>query len=592
MQRKAIKNLITTIQQMRSNDVFKKYIEYIRFPFFRNLKLDSKLNLEFPVTALVGRNGGGKSSTLQALFGCPEGKSLGNYWFSTELDPIVDPDTKNRHCFIYAYKDVDGDKKEVLKTRIKKADDPDYWEPSRPIAKYGMKKPKEGTRNKNIDMNVVYIDFKAILSAFDKYFYFHEPRTRSKQSYLRDKAKTLKRVLSADVIVTKNGKALNKKPVWLSEKEIENLSTIMGKKYLKIGLVEHSFYGSKGTSIVLKTQNQEYSEAFAGSGETAAAILVNELWNIPEHSLVLLDEPEVSLHPGAQKQLIKFILEQAIKKKLQVVISTHSPSIVELLPTEAIKVFQEAEGGRVEIVPNVSASEAFFSLGHEVTDKINVIVEDELARLLISGVLSEQGDAFSSLFSVSYLPGGASNIHRNISSYSMETNIRRYVMFDGDQRPAEICDPDRVPTADLTETFLKEKIELQAKQEIKFYPDGGQSSSAESTILLMKSYLKFYFNNVGFIPDSTPENLLWDDGIALKLFEAFSVEESLQKKILGYDSKKDRFQHLASSIASSGGSDIRAFQKGFLNAWLKKRDDNYQALQKKLVEIRDKFIQT
>ena len=42
--------------------------------------------------------------------------------------------------------------------------------------------------------------------------------------------------------------------------------------------------------------------------------------------LLLLDEPETSLHPGAQVKLQRYILDQIKKKHLQVVISTHAPA--------------------------------------------------------------------------------------------------------------------------------------------------------------------------------------------------------------------------------------------------------------------------
>lgn len=95
---------INTLQQLRTNDVHKNYIEHIRYPFFRNLEVDTKITFDFPITFLVGKNGGGKSSTLQSLYGCPKGYSLGDYWFTTELDPIKEFE-KNRNCFIYGFKE-------------------------------------------------------------------------------------------------------------------------------------------------------------------------------------------------------------------------------------------------------------------------------------------------------------------------------------------------------------------------------------------------------------------------------------------------------------------------------------------------------
>jgi predicted ATPase len=83
-------------------NIFKRYIEYIRFPFFKNFDDNLKINFDYPVTFLVGQNGSGKSSLLQALFGAPQGNSIESYWFTTALDPIKDL-KDNRHCFIYSF---------------------------------------------------------------------------------------------------------------------------------------------------------------------------------------------------------------------------------------------------------------------------------------------------------------------------------------------------------------------------------------------------------------------------------------------------------------------------------------------------------
>jgi predicted ATP-binding protein involved in virulence len=156
---------INTLKQLRTIGIHRHYIEHIRFPFFRNLENDTKITFDFPITFLVGKNGGGKSSTLQSLYGCPKGYSLGDYWFTTELDPIKEFD-KNRNRFIYGFKDVNNIG-EVIKQRINRKNDPDYWEAAKPIKRYGISTKK---RFSPIDKNVIYLDFRSELSAFDKFF--------------------------------------------------------------------------------------------------------------------------------------------------------------------------------------------------------------------------------------------------------------------------------------------------------------------------------------------------------------------------------------------------------------------------------------
>src|SRR5450755_2155183 len=118
------------------------YISYIRFPHYKNLAPDLRIDFDFPITALVGVNGTNKSSILRAIQGAPGNENLGVYWFSTSTDPIAD--TGARNAFIYGYYHQGAAKiVEVLKTRVKKEEDPDYWEPSRGLASYGMAKMDE-----------------------------------------------------------------------------------------------------------------------------------------------------------------------------------------------------------------------------------------------------------------------------------------------------------------------------------------------------------------------------------------------------------------------------------------------------------------
>ena len=48
---------------MKSAGIYEKYIEYITFPCYKNLMPKSTIHFDFPYTALVGKNGSGKSST-------------------------------------------------------------------------------------------------------------------------------------------------------------------------------------------------------------------------------------------------------------------------------------------------------------------------------------------------------------------------------------------------------------------------------------------------------------------------------------------------------------------------------------------------
>ncbi len=488
------KKLIETIKQMFDEDsnrnIFQRYIEYIRFPFFKNFGENLKVNFTFPITFIVGQNGSGKSSLLHALYGAPEGKSVEEFWYTTDLDPIKDL-KDNRHCFIYSYKTkYTKSKAEVLKTRIKKENNPDYWEPSRPLKKYGMKrlpsnknrKEMTKTRWNVLNKNVYHLDFRYSLSAYDKYFYFGaKPNTKtikSKQDLIRKYAPKLRTAFDENKKTSYYSRTVYDIKE-LSDKEKAEISKILGKQYEEIKFLEHNFYDrNKGFAIRYKTKSTTYSEAYAGSGETAIVKLVIDLLNAEDYSLILLDEPETSLHPLAQKRLVNFILGQVKKKKLQVIISTHSPDIIEGMPKEAIKIFYENPvSGKVNIIENVHPENAFVHIGRTISDKKVIIAEDVLAKMIVEKVITENGD--SKLFEVRFFSGGVGQMKQDeMTVFSKMDDNNHFIIFDGDQK-ADKIKIEELPDVEKTIEILEEKIKSITKgknekegQNIKFAVDG------------------------------------------------------------------------------------------------------------------------
>lgn len=315
---KEIKDLENMFDTDSKRKIFPKHIDYIRFPSFKNFEPGLKVNFNFPIVFLTGTNGSGKSSILQALYGSPENSSIGDFWFNTSLDPINDLNG-NRHCFICGFTtEYTKTKAEIIKTRIHRTDKngkviPEYWEPSRPIKRFQMEfneddvDPREASKTRwNLqNRKVYYMDFRYSLSAFDKYFYFGKrpDQLKTKQDVIRERSIKLKRAFEKNIEQTYYKRKVDR-PITISEEALIAISDILGKKYVEAKILEHDLYDSdteKGFAIRYITEELSYSEAFAGSGEIAVVKLVNDLINVENNSLVLLDEPETSLHPLAQK---------------------------------------------------------------------------------------------------------------------------------------------------------------------------------------------------------------------------------------------------------------------------------------------------
>lgn len=583
---------INSIISMKSHGAFQKYIDFIHFPFYRNMEINSRINFEFPLTAIVGQNGCGKSSILHALSGIPKGKTPARFWFDTDVDPIIYyNDEKKRHSFWYQFEE-NGINKQVVKARIKRDNNPNNWETNRPLLWAGMNPTTK--REAPIEKNLIYIDFRSELSAFDKFFYFgfyKKEEAKNKQEFIRNRSKLLSKAFTGYINKSTSGKELNSQILNLSKPELDAISFILGRNYVNAKSVDHTIFNTRGYSILFQTDHANYSEAFAGSGETAVVRLVLEVLSAPEYSLILLDEPEVSLHPGAQIRLGHFLLEEIKKKKHQIILTTHSPSLITGLPKEAIKIiYQNPENGRFGVKENLTPSEAFYHIEFIDPNKRNIYFEDKLAKEIVSEVLNTLGPEKKSVFNLVYNPGGCSSICKDfIPVFCRETKSLNYIFFDGDQKfQDEKYDWRLFQSSELTSKKLKIKCKNITRVDIDFAVDGSHGIGSEAQkIDLYKNYLDFYLNNVHYLPELTPEEIIWDDEIAKNFLRViYSEDISIIDSILSEKSYKKRFSRLCNAMYNQETSEfIFSLQKLFIKAWINKKNKNYTYIEEIISSI-------
>jgi predicted ATPase len=585
------KKNIESITSMKKHNMFLQYIDFIHFPFYRNMEINSRINFDFPLTVIVGQNGCGKSSVLHAIYGMPKWKTPYDFWFDTKVDPIeYYDDEKRRHSFWYEYKQ-NGLICQVIKARIKREDNPNYWETSRPLVWAGMIPfNKIKIRHKPIEKNVIYLDFRSELSAFDKFFYFgylKKGEAKNKQEFIRNHSEELAMAFNGDIIKYLNERELNKPVVVIDEKELDAISFILGRKYTSALSIYHSIFKNPGYSILFKSNHAEYSEAFAGSGEMAVVRLVQEVLKAPDYSLIILDEPEVSLHPGAQERLTNFLLEEIKQKKHQVVITSHSPSIIKNLPKEAIKVlYQNPSNGRFFVKENLLPEEAFFHIEFSTDNKKRIYFEDKLAQEIFHQVLKCLGKERESLFKLTYNPGGCTVMNTEfIPIYCREDNSSEFIIFDGDQYRKDAIDWKTLPGIDLSVDNLRKIIKDITNCDIKFSVDSGQEGgNQEQKIDLCKKYLDYYRRNVFFFPSKLPEDIIWDIDTAQKyLIAASKTDDEISNIILEWgniDTKRKFAEFTAHTCGVDNNSSDKIFtiQQQFIQSWLSKKDQNYNVI--------------
>jgi len=75
----------------------------------------------------------------------------------------------------------------------------------------------------------------------------------------------------------------------------------------------------------------------------------------PKGKVILVDEPETSLHPSWQNKILKFYENFAKINNNQIIIATHSPNIIASAKNEYLRILRKNEEGNVEVVNGLKA---------------------------------------------------------------------------------------------------------------------------------------------------------------------------------------------------------------------------------------------
>lgn len=508
--RDGIANAVLALKQTFSTS---EHISHIRFPKFKNIFPNTEVVFTSPLTVLVGANGTNKSSVLKALRGCINQTSISSMWFSTELDIIAD-----RSQYIYGYYNKEYERiVEVLQTRIYDEKNPDYWETSRPLVSLNMETEEEiqqttgkkRTRWPKIKKGLINIDFRSEVSAFDRAFYQKDiKKTKSYptiQSYLRYRSNLVKKVVDGQLIAFKwhNVDRVFQNRV-LHKSSIEYINQILSQDYSEIRLVEHSLFGDRASTYLIKGTDLKYSEAFAGSGEIAIISMVDKIENLRKPSLILLDEPEVSVHPAAQTQLISYLLEKCRSKHHQIVISSHSGYIIDALPADCLRLFAKTSENQI-MIRQTSHSEALFYLGAR-DSKIEIYTEDNLSMYILRKVAAKMDAAVLSSIHIASLPGGAKTIKSQFIPNFAQTKRVAYFLLDGDEDSKVKIDHSRTIPPER-DSGLDEYI----KSILGCEPHLAENSNDVNKVETRREFIDYVHDRMGFMPFVTPEDFIVDN---------------------------------------------------------------------------------
>ncbi len=232
-----------------------------------------------------------------------------------------------------------------------------------------------------------------------------------------------------------------------------------------------------------------HSIAFTGEGLINSFVLMASLFQTAEGDTIVIDEPELSLHPQAQRRLFNYLIKQSARA--QIIVSTHSPHFITWDSLGAgIKIFRINPGANAKpgvisqstadslrkiAISDFKNRRTFDSLSRELffSDKI-IFVEGYEDVRLIEKFASDHNVNNLELFG--YGAGGADNIEKWLQA-CRELGIAAAVIYDKNKMVAANSARKRYPEF-LIEVFPTDDIRDKKQRTFDITGVDGMFSSA------------------------------------------------------------------------------------------------------------------
>ena len=326
-----------------SNNYEHQFLKEIKTTNFRNFSQNSKIVFRSPITAIVGKNGTGKT-TLLHLAGCSyasdsKGKSFNQFIPESQKDHMPDD---SRYGFTYV-NNIENENNFV------------WYEKRHEWDRRG--------KNNRARRELLFIGFSktiANVSVFKNYF------------DITDKA------------LNDRLNSIGTNTIPLDNKIISKISEIVGKNYSSIERRndKYSLLCENCNGYIIDGQ---YSDFACGAGEISIIRMLDLIYNAPINALIIIDEPEVAIHPSVQYKLLEIFIELALSKNMQFIFTTHSYFILKYLNPDSILLLKNNNDNKI-VSQNVNSSVAFQNISEQNIYKLEAFVEDSVAADILNTI--------------------------------------------------------------------------------------------------------------------------------------------------------------------------------------------------------------
>lgn len=312
-------------------------IRSLKINLLKNIR---DLEIDFSVsglTAIMGVNGSGKSTILHALACCykPLPDSEQHDWKFREF---YTPNTDSlwQGSSFSMFHDYRLDRIQLANQEVSYSKQADRWAP-----RYERRPAR----------HISFIGIESCVPVIEK---------EKRQSFIR---------YTTSPLTTEIANLIKEKASFVMNRDYSsyNIHTTRNSRYIG---VEH--------------ERCRYSALSMGAGEQRIFHILENVFNAPKYSLILIDEIDLLLHVHALKKLLQVLKERATLKNLQIIFTTHSLLILNLADIVNVRyIYQTNEKTFClkEIKPDI-----VYYLTGDIRKPLKIFVEDPLSKTIVKNV--------------------------------------------------------------------------------------------------------------------------------------------------------------------------------------------------------------
>lgn len=380
-----------------------KRLEWLEIKGIRGWE-GQRIDFDFPITAIVGENGVGKSTVLQA---------------AAAIYKNLDSDEQNYASDFFPDTSWEMVKAAEIAASIREGQSGSQTSSVRKPSGRWRGNPERHERY------TAYIDLKRIQPIY------------SRTGYARLAKPAIKEATSAA----------------FDSAALDRLSSIMGKTYTAARLATTEMDSARQIPV-LSRAGKPFSGFHSGAGETAIAELMKHRFYSRKNALILIDEVETSLHPRVQRRFIRDLAALCRETESQVILTTHSPYVLQELPPRARIYLMDGVEGK-QVVKGVSPEFAMSQMDEDRQPEEDIYVEDKRAEDFLREIIIAQDREIISR--VQIVTFGAASVGIALGQMVEKFPRPSIVFLDGDQQAAPGC--NLLPGGDAPERVVFEGLQ-------------------------------------------------------------------------------------------------------------------------------------